>query len=327
MTGTRVLVTGGGGFIGSHVTEKLVSTGMQVRSFVRYNSRNDWGMLEFLPKPVKGAIEIMTGDLKDPDAVEEAVSGCSMVIHLAALVSIPYSYVHPLDFIQTNVVGTSHLLNSALRNGVEKFIHTSTSEVYGSARYTPIDELHPLQGQSPYSASKIGADKLAESYHRAFGLPVITLRPFNTYGPRQSARAIIPTIVTQALTDSPVNVGSVSPRRDFNFVTDTVDAFLLAAGANQLAGETINIGSGSEISVQGVIDLVGAILNKELRVEIDPKRIRPEESEVERLIANGEKARRLLGWKPTVMLKEGLTLTIEWIARNLNLYKTELYNR
>lgn len=326
MKGARLLVTGAGGFLGSHLAERLAAEGEPVRVFVRYNSRNDWGLLEILPESTKACLEVVTGDIKDPHAVERAVRGTDVVIHLAALVSIPYSYRSPLDFIQTNITGTSHLLQAAVNQGVKKFIHTSTSEVYGTARRTPIDEDHPLRGQSPYSASKIGADMLAESYRRSFGLPVVVIRPFNTYGPRQSARAIIPSIIAQALAGDRIRVGSLAPRRDFNFVTDTVDAFVRAIRAPDIVGETINVGSGSEVSVEEVVAMVGTILAKSLRVEVEPGRIRPGESEVERLVADARRARALLGWEPKVPFAEGLAATADWIGRNLHRFKTELYN-
>lgn len=322
----RVLVTGAGGFIGSHLAERLVALGARVNCFVRYNSRNDWGLLELLPPTAKKHLHVIAGDLKDPDAVSKAVRKCDIVFHLGAVIAIPYSYVHPLDFVQTNIVGTVNLLNACMTANVEKIVHTSTSEVYGTAQYVPIDENHPLQGQSPYSASKISADKMVESYHRAFGLPVATIRPFNTYGPRQSARAVIPTIITQALTGNIVRLGSLHPTRDFTYVTDVVDAFIKIAESKEAVGQVINIGSGKEISIGDLCQKIADLIGKKVKIVPERRRVRPEQSEVERLLADNYKARKLLKWRPLVSLDEGLRRTVEWIRANIEKYKCNLYN-
>lgn len=322
-----VLVTGAGGFIGSHLVQRLLADGARVRAFVRYNSRNDRGALEWLPAEQQQQVEYLVGDLKDGEAVRRAVRGCQVVFHLGALIAIPYSYVNPLDFVQTNVLGTAHVLAACRDYGVERLVHTSTSEVYGTARYTPIDEEHPLQGQSPYSASKIGADKLAEAFGRSFGLPVVTVRPFNTYGPRQSARAVIPTIIVQALTQDVVRLGSLHPTRDLNFVGDTCDGFVRAALAgSDVLGETINLGQGKEISVGELAQRIIALIGRGQAIVADPERVRPAGSEVERLIADNRKAARLLGWRPRTSLDDGLRATIEYVAAHLERYKAGIYN-
>lgn len=325
-TGKRVLVTGAGGFIGSHLTERLVELGADVCVFVRYNSRNDLGLIELLPHVVQKGLDIVRGDLKDPDAVRKAVKGQEVIFHLGALIAIPYSYIHPMDFVQTNILGTTHILAACLDYHVEKLVHTSTSEVYGTARYTPINEEHPLQGQSPYSASKIGADKLAESFHRAFGLPVAILRPFNTFGPRQSDRAVIPTIISQALSSSEVRLGSLHPTRDLLYVQDTAEGFIKIAESKDATGEVINVGSGKEISIGELASKILRILGKPDNIVFDETRVRPEDSEVERLICDYSKAKRLLDWEPKVPLDEGLKRTIEWITEHLSRYKTDRYN-
>lgn len=322
----RVLITGAAGFIGSHLTEQIVKSGARTRCFIRYNSRNDWGYIEYLSKEVKDHLEIVTGDLKDNDAVNKAIKKCDVVFHLGALIAIPYSYVHPLDFVQTNVIGTVNLLNACLNNGVEKIVHTSTSEVYGTAKYVPIKEDHPLQGQSPYSASKISADKMAESYFRSFNLPVAIIRPFNTYGPRQSARAVIPTIISQVLANNVIHLGSLFPTRDFTYVTDTARAFIKIAESDKTVGEVINIGSGKEISIGELTQRIIKLANKKCRVVSDDKRIRPSMSEVERLIADNRKAKSLIEWTPSVSLDAGLSKTIKWVKENINLYKSNIYN-
>ncbi len=322
----RVLLTGAGGFIGSHLAERLVREGARVRAFVHYNARNDWGLLEWLPPDAAASIEVVPGDLKDPDAVRGAAEGMDVIFHLGALIAIPYSYKHPVDVVQTNVMGTLNVLNAARAVGVGRMVHTSTSEVYGTALHVPIDEQHPLQGQSPYSASKIGADKLAESYYRSFDLPVVTLRPFNTYGPRQSARAVIPTIITQALAGDVVRLGALSPTRDLTYVDDTVEGFLRAGSVMGVEGETINLGSGREVSIGELAERVIKLIGKPVRIEADESRMRPERSEVMRLIADNRKAAALLGWIPTVSLEEGLALTIEWMRGELHHYKAALYN-
>lgn len=326
--GKRVLVTGAGGFIGSHLTEALVNSGARVRAFIKYNSRGDLGNIELLSREVAAKIEIRPGDLRDMPSVYNAVKGCDIVFHLGALIAIPYSYVNPFDFVQTNVNGTANVLNACLNYGVKRLVHTSTSEVYGTARYVPIDEEHPLCGQSPYSASKIGADKMAESYFRSFGLPVVTIRPFNTYGPRQTARAVIPTIISQMIKRGAcIDLGSVSTTRDFNYVEDIVRAFM-AAGAcsDKCEGEVINIGSRTEVSIKQVVDKVARILGVRCKVSAKRERIRPEASEVRRLVADNRKAKRLLGWRPRVDIDEGLERTVEWIREHSSRYKTEVYN-
>ncbi len=318
----KVLVTGAGGFIGSHLCERLVEIGASVRAFVRYNSRNDWGLLEVLHKEIQESLEVFLGDLKDPEAVRKAIKGCDIVFHLGALIAIPYSYINPLDFVQTNIGGTANILNGCKEYGVENIIHTSTSEVYGTARYTPIDEDHPLKGQSPYSASKIGADKLAESYYLCFNLPVAILRPFNTYGPRQSARAVIPTIITQALYCEKIKLGSLEPTRDLTYISDTIEGFIKIAESQDSIGQVINLGTGEETSVGDLVKKIAEILGKKSDIEHDPTRVRPEGSEVERLISNNIKAKRILNWTPMVSLEEGLQRTIEWVRKSSDRYRT-----
>lgn len=324
--GQKVLVTGATGFIGSRLAQRLVELGADVRAYWHYNSRSDYGLLELLPKEVLGAIEIFPGDLKDGDGVRKAVKGCDTVFHLGALIAIPYSYRNPFDFVQANVVGTANVLNAALEYGTSRIVHTSTSETYGTAQYQPIDEKHPLVGQSPYSASKIGADKLAESYWLSFDLPVATIRPFNTYGPGQSARAVIPTIISQALVGDTIRLGSTDPKRDFNYVDDTVSGFLAVAAHDAALGEVINVGSGRTVSIADVIAEVGRITGKDLEVETDRSRIRPEKSEVGLLLADTRKAAALVGWKPEVPLEEGLRRTVGWIAAHPGRYKPQIYN-
>jgi dTDP-glucose 4,6-dehydratase len=326
MNGKKILVTGAAGFIGSHLTEELVRLGADVRAFVHYNSRSDYGLLETLDGDIFSQVEIFPGDLKDGDAVRKAVKGTEIVFHLGALVAIPYSYRNPFDFVQSNVVGTANVLNASLEAGVERFVHTSTSETYGTAQYQPIDELHPLVGQSPYSASKIGADKLAESYHLSFDLPVATIRPFNTYGPRQSARAVIPTIISQALAGPVIKLGSVTPKRDFNYVGDTVAGFLAVGSSDEAVGQVINIGSGRTVAIGEVVDIVAKLIGKTLEVITDPDRVRPEKSEVGLLLADTRKAAERLGWHPKVSLEEGLARTIDWIASHQDSYKAQIYN-
>jgi NAD dependent epimerase/dehydratase len=322
-----ILVTGAGGFIGSHLTEHLVDIGTNVKAFVRYNSRNDWGLLELLPKEKLEGIEVIIGDLKDADAVRHAAKDVDIIFHLGSLIAIPYSYIHPRETIETNILGTLNVLTAAKENSIEKFIHTSTSEVYGTAKYVPIDENHPLQGQSPYSASKIGADKIAESFYRSFDLPVAILRPFNTFGPRQSARAVIPTIITQALTKEKIFLGSLHPTRDYTYVKDTVDGFIKVAESHKSVGEVINIGSNFETSIGDLANKIISLLGKTPEIITDSARVRPQDSEVERLWCDNTKAEKLLDWIPTISLEEGLKKTIEWILDNLTLYKPELYNR
>ena len=321
----NVLVTGAGGFIGSHLTERLVELGAKVRVFLRYNSQNRAGLIECLPEHVQESLDVFWGDLKDPEAVRKAVKGNQIVFHLGALIAIPYSYVNPLDYIQTNVIGTANILNACMDYSVDILIHTSTSEVYGSAHYTPIDEAHPLQGQSPYSATKIGTDKLAESYYRSFGLPVAILRPFNTYGPRQSGRAIIPTIITQSLVGTRIKLGSLEPSRDFTYITDVIDGFLKLCECQDALGQTINVGSGQDISIRDLVKRISSILGKNVEIEREPARVRPKRSEVERLVCDNSKAREVLHWEPKIQLGEGLRKTIQWISRNMDSFKTGRY--
>jgi dTDP-glucose 4,6-dehydratase len=320
--GKKTLVTGAGGFIGSHLVEALVRMGAKVSVFVRYNSRGDLGLLERLPGEIKQEIEVFAGDLKDPEALRQPARGCELVFHLGSLIAIPYSYINPMDFVQTNIVGTANLLNSCLGDNVEKIVHTSTSEVYGTAVYCPMDEKHPLQAQSPYSATKIAADKLTESYHRAFGLPVAIARPFNTYGPRQSARAIIPTIILQALNGDKVMLGSVHPTRDFTYVEDTVSGLIELAKSPDSIGEVINIGCGREISIGELAQVILSIIGKKAEIFKEDRRVRPETSEVERLMCDNSKASKLLGWEPRTSLKEGLSRTIDWFKSHVGEYRT-----
>ncbi|MCK4830654.1 SDR family NAD(P)-dependent oxidoreductase [bacterium] len=322
----KVLVTGAGGFIGSHLTEKLLNLGANVIAFVRYNSRNDQGALELLAPEVKEKVEIIMGDLRNSEALRDATKEIDMVFHLGALIAIPYSYLQPREVIETNVIGTLNVLSAAKVANARKVIHTSTSEVYGTAQYVPIDEKHPLQGQSPYSASKIGADKIAESFYKSYGLPVAIIRPFNTYGPRQSARAVIPTIISQTLSNDRVYLGSSHPTRDLTYVEDTVNGFIKIAESEKSIGEVINIGSNSEISIGKLADKILSLVGKKIEIISDLKRVRPQDSEVERLLADNAKAQRLIGWKPMVSLDEGLRRTIEWIKDNLERYKTNIYN-
>ncbi len=324
--GKRVLVTGAGGFIGSHLTERLVREGAKVRAFLHYNSRNDWGLLEFLSKDILSEIEIFTGDIQDPFAVRKAVAGCNIVFHLASLIAIPYSYIAPQSFVTTNVLGAVNVMEAALKEDIERVVHTSTSEVYGTAQYVPIDEKHPIQGQSPYSASKIGADKIAESYYRSFNLPVATIRPFNTYGPRQSARAVIPTIITQVLKGDVLKLGDLTPTRDLNFVYDTVDGFLKMAYVSEAVGDVINIGNGKDISIGDLAATIMKLMEKDIPIVTEDIRKRPEKSEVRRLLADNTKAKEILGWQPKHTLDEGLRLTIDWICDNLDKYKVDIYN-
>jgi NAD dependent epimerase/dehydratase len=323
--GRPVLVTGGGGFIASHLVEKLVQNGSRVRAFVRYNSRGDPGLLKFLAPEVLATVEIVPGDLRDLPAVQDAMSGVTHVFHLGALIAIPYSYVHPAEVVETNVIGTLNVLLAARQASIERVVHTSTSEVYGTALHVPIDEEHPLQGQSPYSASKIGADKLAESFYRSFDLPVATLRPFNTYGPRQSARAVIPTIVAQALTQEVIRLGNLDARRDLTYVSDTVEGFLCIGEAPSVEGETFNLGTGSEVSIGELANTIIKLVGRRVRIEIDTGRLRPEKSEVQRLLSDNQRAKERLGWEPHVSLHRGLENTIAWIREHLSLYHPEQY--
>lgn len=322
-SGRKVLVTGAGGFIGSHLTERLVQLGAEVRALVRYTSTGHWGWLD--QSPYKADLEVVLGDVRDFFSVREAMRGREVVFHLAALIGIPYSYQAPQSYLHTNVEGTLNVLQAARDLNTSRLICTSTSEVYGTAQYVPIDEKHPLQGQSPYSASKIAADMLAESYFRSFALPVTIVRPFNTYGPRQSARAVIPTIITQALTGAEIRLGSVFPTRDFNFVEDTVEGFLCAAAGERAIGQVMNFGTGIEVSVQDLLAEIQDLLGKKLTLIGDSARVRPEKSEVERLCADACKARELVGWCPRTTLQKGLRSTISWIEENLQGYRVSTY--
>jgi len=321
-----ILVTGAGGFIGSHLVERLVERGARVRALVRYNSRNDWGLLELLPPEVQERVEIIPGDVTDPFAVLRIVEGCDVVFHLAALIAIPYSYVAPKQFVEVNCLGTLNLLEAARRFKIACFVHTSTSETYGTAQYTPIDEKHPLQGQSPYAASKIGADKLVESYHLSFGIPATIIRPFNTYGPRQSARAVIPTIISQGLHHDAIRLGLLTPRRDLNFVKDTVEAFIKIAESPAAIGEVINVGSGTTISIGELAERINSLMGGKKPLVHDEARIRPPDSEVMELWCDNRKAQALIGWRPQVSLEEGLQETIEFIRNHPERYKPEIYN-
>ncbi len=320
-----VLVTGAGGFIGSHLTESLVNQGAKVRVFIRYNSRADMGLLGQLSAESRGKIDFVFGDLRDADAVQGAMRDQEIVFHLGALIAIPYSYLHPREVVETNILGTLNVLMAAKSLKPMRVIHTSTSEVYGTAIRTPIDEAHPLQGQSPYSASKIGADKLAESFACSYDVPVVTVRPFNTYGPRQSARAIIPTIISQALTRDEISLGDLTPKRDFTFVADTVDGFIRAAVAEKVNGESINLGTGKAISIGELVEMILSLIGRQVSLKSDLTRFRPPASEVRNLLADGQKAERMLGWKPQTSLMDGLRQTIEWVRLHPECFNPESY--
>lgn len=329
-----VLITGADGFIGSHLVEALVRQGdFRVRAFVLYNSLGSWGWLDHCSSEVKGKFEVFAGDIRDPHCVKEAMKGCDAVVHLAALIAIPYSYYSPDTYVDTNVKGTLNVLQAARELGLKRVVHTSTSEVYGTARFVPITEEHPLQGQSPYSATKIAADQLAYSFFASFGLPVVIARPFNTYGPRQSARAVIPTIITQIANGRrQIKLGAVSPTRDFNFVRDTVEGFIAVLNSDLGLGEVVNLGSNFEISIGDTAQLIAEVLNAEIEIISDETRLRPENSEVQRLWADNTKAKNLFGWQPSYGgregFKRGITETAEWFLQPVNLskYKSEIYN-
>ncbi|MED4780393.1 NAD-dependent 4,6-dehydratase LegB [Brevibacillus choshinensis] len=329
----RIMVTGADGFIGSHLTEALVRQGYKVKAFVHYNSFNSWGWLDSVPNEIIDEVEVFAGDIRDPHGVKQAMKGCDVVFHLAALIAIPYSYHSPDTYVDTNIKGTLNILQAARELNVEKVVHTSTSEVYGTARFVPITEEHPLQGQSPYSASKIGADQMAISFYNSFNLPVSIIRPFNTYGPRQSARAVIPTIISQiASGQTQIKLGSMHPTRDFSYVKDTVNGFLSVAKSDDSIGEVINIGSNYEISVGETAQIISDLMGKEIEIITEDQRLRPEKSEVERLWADNTKAKKLLDWYPAYGeregFKRGLTETIDWFTTpsNLKHYKTGMYN-
>jgi NAD dependent epimerase/dehydratase len=321
----KVLVTGAGGFIGSHLCESLVEAGADVTAMLHYSSRSDWGNLEFLPPNVRVALRVVAGNIEDSHFVMRQVNGQEVVFHLAALIAIPFSYVAPLSYVRTNVEGTLNVLESARQHGVGRVVHTSTSETYGSAIYSPMDEKHPLQGQSPYSASKIGADKIAESYHRAFNVPVTTLRPFNTYGPRQSARAVIPTIISQALSEPQIRLGSLRPIRDLNFVKDTVAAFLAIAAADDAIGKTINAGSCAGITIGDLAALILELMDCKKPIVEDSARLRPDASEVLHLVCDNRLALAVTGWKPSFTLRQGLRETIDFVTRHPDFYKGSRY--
>jgi len=321
------LVTGAGGFIGSHLVEQLVSNGYQVRAMVHYNSRNDWGWLETLPQEIMSKIEVVQADVCDATAVRNSVADCHTVFHLAALIGIPYSYRAPSSYVDTNIKGTLNVLQACQDEKIKRLVHTSTSETYGTAQYVPIDESHPLVGQSPYSASKIAADKLAESFYLSFNLPVAIIRPFNTFGPRQSARAVIPTIITQALSGfEKINLGSLSPVRDLTYVKDTARGFMAAALSKKAVGQVINLGRGEGITIGDLAHILLDICNVNARIGQDEMRVRPQKSEVMELICDNAKSRELLDWTPQYSLRQGLEETVSWLTENLHLYKSDMYN-
>lgn len=323
----NVLITGADGFIGSHLTEALLEAGYNVKAFVYYNSFNNWGWLDTLPKKKLNQIEIFTGDIRDPNGVRTAMKGVDMVLHLAALIAIPFSYHSPDSYVDTNIKGTLNVLQAARDLETSRVLVTSTSEVYGTAQYVPMDEEHPFQGQSPYSATKIGADRLAESFYRSFDMPISIVRPFNTYGPRQSARAVIPTIISQLLAGKKeIKLGSLTPTRDFNFVKDTAKGFIEIAKSDQTIGEEINIATQNEISIGELAQEIIAQINPEAKIVCEEQRLRPEKSEVNRLLGSNEKIMRLTNWKPQYTFKQGIEETIKWMRENLDAYKTNIYN-
>jgi dTDP-glucose 4,6-dehydratase len=322
--GKRVLVTGAGGFIGSHLAERLVAENAKVRAMVHYNALGRCGWLD--QSPVRNELEIVAGDIADPDSVRDAMRDAEIVFHLAALIAIPYSYRAPLSYVHTNIHGTLNILQAARSLETRRVLLTSTSEVYGTARCVPIGEGHPLQGQSPYAASKIGADKMGEAFFRSFGVPVVTIRPFNTFGPRQSARAVIPTIIAQCLEGrKAIRLGNLTPTRDMNYVSNTVDGYLAAAMSDRAIGETINFGSGREISIGDLARMIAGIVGAEIEIESEAARTRPEGSEVDRLMADNSLARRLLGWEPKISLEEGLRNTINWLREHKEYYHPDVY--
>jgi dTDP-glucose 4,6-dehydratase len=330
---SKILVTGADGFIGSHLTETLVTQGYNVRAFTLYNSFNSWGWLDHSPKEILENLEVFSGDIRDPYGVKEAMKGCDIVLHLAALIAIPYSYHSPATYVDTNIKGTLNVVQAARELDLEKVVHTSTSEVYGTAKFVPITEEHPLQGQSPYSASKIGADQIAMSFYQSFNTPISIIRPFNTYGPRQSARAVIPTVITQIANGTrKIKLGALHPTRDFNYVKDTVRGFMAIAESEKSIGEVINIGSNFEISIGDTVKLIAEAMGVEIEIETDEVRLRPEKSEVNRLWADNTKAKQLVGWEPLYGgregFKQGLAETAEWFMNPTNLagYKSDRYN-
>jgi len=330
---STILVTGADGFIGSHLTERLVELGYSVRAMVQYNSFNSWGWLDHSAKHIRDNLDVFAGDIRDPHGVKTAMQGCDWVLHLAALIAIPYSYHSPDTYVDTNLKGTLNILQAARELGTARVVHTSTSEVYGTARYVPIDEEHPLQGQSPYSATKIAADQMAAAFHASFGVPVSIIRPFNTYGPRQSARAVIPTVITQIANGKrQIKLGALHPTRDFNFVRDTVEGFIAMANSETAIGQVINIGSNFEVSIGDTVKYIAEVMGKEIEILTDETRLRPQKSEVERLWANNSKARELLGWQPAYGgidgFKRGLLETVQWFtdSGNLGRYKADIYN-
>lgn len=323
----KVLITGADGFIGSHLTESLLQKGYEVKAFTLYNSFNTWGWLDTLPKEELNQIEIFSGDVRDPNGVREALKGVDGVFHLAALIAIPFSYHSPDSYVDTNIKGTLNILQAARDLGTERIMITSTSEVYGTAQYVPIDEKHPFQGQSPYSATKIGADRLAESFYRSFNLPISIVRPFNTYGPRQSARAVIPTIITQLLSGKEeIKLGSLTPTRDFNYVKDTAAGFIAIAESDKTIGEEINIATQHEISIGDLANEIIRQINPNAKIICDEQRLRPEKSEVNRLLGSNEKIKKLTDWKPQYTFEKGIEETISWIKNNMSCYKSDLYN-
>mgnify|MGYP000894050947 CR=1 len=322
-TGKKVLVTGAGGFIGSHLAERLVEMGADVRAMVHYNALGSWGWLD--ESPLAEHMQVFPGDVRDRDSVRAAVEGREIVFHLAALIAIPYSYTAPSSYVDTNITGTIHVLQAVRELGSARVVHTSTSETYGTARYSPIDERHPLHGQSPYAASKIGADQMAEAFYCSFGVPVAMIRPFNTFGPRQSVRAVIPTIISQLLAGEELRLGNLTPTRDLNFVANTVDGFLRAAAVDEAIGQVINVGSGREISIGDLAQLIANLMGVECRIHEDAQRVRPEKSEVGRLIADNKLAKSVLGWEPRVSLEDGLLSTISWIKARSAKYRADVY--
>ena len=323
----KAFVTGAGGFIGSHLVEALLARGWQVRALVRYNSRSNWGWLEGLKNTKDASLEVVLGDVTDSIQMQQAVRGCDVVFNLAALIGIPYSYEAPLSYVATNINGTLNLLQAALQNKIKRFVHTSTSEVYGTALYTPSDEKHPLQAQSPYSATKIGADKLVESFTCSYDLPAVTVRPFNTYGPRQSTRAVIPTIITQALSGTEVRLGSLDPVRDLTFVSDTAAGFIAAVDSPDALGAVLNLGTGEAVTIGQLAQLIFDLLGKDCTILTEGERIRPGKSEVMQLVSDNSNARQLLNWEPRIPLREGLVLTIHWIEEHQELYRPDRYAR